>query len=105
MRFPSTSSACDHLGAKRRKGSDCPAVDRDYPRPLRGLFRLQPLLKPPPVELHRTPNLAAERKFFPVIIKEKAAHAGELRRLVNSDPLMVMDRACLLRPGDEERQQ
>jgi len=39
-----------------------------------------------------------------MIIEEKATHAGDLRRLVNSDPLMVMDRACLLRPGDEERQ-
>src|SRR5215813_14950122 len=101
MRFPSTSSACDHLGAKQRKGSGCRAVGLDCLRPLRGLFRLQPLLKPPPVERHRTSNLAAERKFFPVIIKEKATHAGELRRLVNSDPLMIMDRACLLRPGDE----
>ena len=39
-----------------------------------------------------------------MIIEEKATHAGDLRRLVNSDPLMVMDRACLLRPGDEQRQ-
>jgi hypothetical protein len=104
MESPSTSSVCDRPGAKRRKDSDCRAADRDYPRPLRGLFRLEPLPKPSPVELHRTPNLAAEREFFPVIIKEKAAHAGELGRLVNSDPLMVMDRARLPRPGDEQWQ-